>query len=198
MATIIIEGPDSSGKTTLAHALLGWLGPELGHYVKSPARSIAEWDENWNEWNAQHIDKSHESEKIYILDRTPEISELVYGPVVRKFVRLRDPLSSLLRLKHPDTLIVMTSTDKRYRGVHSDYLNNPIYKHVKEIASAYNLITLLMKYNGYQIGLWDYDKSIVGSIFHRVSSLFQHEGLLPPMDRTGQYYIDKGKETVGE
>ena len=151
VATIILEGPDSSGKTTLAYALAGWMGPDLCQYVKSPSGRMKEWDETWNEWNAQHIERSHRSGKIYILDRTPEISELIYGPVIRGFTRLRNPLQSLHRLKHPDTLTIMTSTNKPYRGSNTDPRGNHIYQHREKVAATYNMVSLLMKYDGYQM-----------------------------------------------
>lgn len=196
MSTIIIEGPDNSGKTMLAYALIGWMGPDKCHYVKSPAGESKEWDESWNEWNAQHIEMSSVSGKTYIMDRTPEISELVYGPVIRGFTRLRNPLSSLQRLNHPDTLIIMTSTNKRYDRSHTDYLGNVILdKHIS-IAATYNLINLLMKYDGFQLGLWDYEGSHMRHIVHRINSLFQPKGLDTVNDVPDQYYIDKGKEIV--
>ncbi len=197
MATIILEGPDSSGKTTLAHALVGWMGPDKCRYVKSPAGKTKEWDEGWNEWNAYQIGRSHMSRRTYILDRTPEISELVYGPVVRGFTRLRNPLSSLTRLKHPDTLIIMTSTDKPYHGVQTDSMGNSIYEHREKIAAAYDLITLLMRYDGYQMGSWDYEESQGRRISHHILTTLQVPLMIMPMENSKfMDHVEKGKGIV--
>ena len=195
MPTIILEGPDSSGKTTLAQALVGYMGPDLCQVVKSPSGRTTEWDASWNYWNAQYIERSYVSGLIYILDRTPEISELVYGPIVRGFTRLHNPLESLQRLKHPDTLTIMTSTDKPYLGGHTDAQGNPIYEHSEKITASYNMINLLMKYDGYQMGWWDYGESEIRYIVNRIISIFNPTGLTV-VRHQDQYYIDKGKEIL--
>jgi len=202
MPTLILEGPDSSGKTTLAYALLGWMGPRLGHYVKSPAGRTKEWDESWDEWNAIQLALSRTYNQINILDRTPEISELVYGRVVRGFVRLRNPMSSLIRLNHPDTLIIMTATDKPYGASHKDPVEDPvgnaIYHKRDQIAGGYELVDTLIKYYGHDVGVWDYKKSQPRWITHKILSKFKEAGLMmtPMVNKEFRMFVDKGKEIV--
>ena len=80
---IVLEGPDNSGKTTLASSIQNWLGGDYVKVIKSPASISTSWKEEWEYWLLDHW---HEEEKegiLYILDRTPEISEPIYGTVYR-------------------------------------------------------------------------------------------------------------------
>ncbi len=80
---IVLEGPDNSGKSTLANAIQNWLGSDVVHIVKSPASVSKGWQDEWEYWLLDHW---HEEEKegiLYILDRTPEISEPIYASIFR-------------------------------------------------------------------------------------------------------------------
>ncbi len=92
---IIIEGPDESGKTTLAIALLGYFYPEAW-ILKSPASKSPDWYPFFENWVGKVTVEAAQS--ILLLDRVPEISEAVYGPIMRGSSRLNSPLGSLLNL----------------------------------------------------------------------------------------------------
>ena len=80
---IVLEGPDNSGKTTLASSIQNWLGGDYVKVIKSPASISTSWKEEWEYWLLDHW---HEEEKegiLYILDRTPEISEPIYASIYR-------------------------------------------------------------------------------------------------------------------
>ena len=80
---IVLEGPDNSGKTTLASSIQAWLGGDYVKVIKSPASISTDWKKEWEYWLLDHW---HEEEKegiLYILDRTPEISEPIYGSIYR-------------------------------------------------------------------------------------------------------------------
>lgn len=80
---IILEGPDNSGKTTLASSIQSWLGEDYVKIIKSPASISTDWQDEWEYWLLDHW---HEEEKegiLYILDRTPEISEPIYASIYR-------------------------------------------------------------------------------------------------------------------
>ena len=80
---IVLEGPDNSGKTTLASSFQNWLGGDYVKVIKSPASISTSWKEEWEYWLLDHW---HEEEKegiLYILDRTPEISEPIYASIYR-------------------------------------------------------------------------------------------------------------------
>ena len=85
---IIVEGPDESGKTELVNKLAAhYVGSRI---VKSPAGRSIEWHSSWNDW-VKGFARTNVNVPL-ILDRTPEISELVYGSVVRNYSRVQDPL----------------------------------------------------------------------------------------------------------
>ena len=44
---LILEGPDNSGKSTLANAVQGWLGDEYCKVIKSPASISTDWKDEW-------------------------------------------------------------------------------------------------------------------------------------------------------
>ncbi len=95
MTAIIIEGPDESGKTTLATALIGYFDGSAA-YLKSPAGRDPMWSQYYNAWVGRV--SSDKRKFTHILDRVPEISELVYGPIIRDTSRLNNPMASILSL----------------------------------------------------------------------------------------------------
>lgn len=80
MPVIVIEGPDESGKTTLAKYFVDLLQTLLPDtevtYARSPVKEHG-WNHNLN----HHLDRLAEvsNRDLLILDRTPEISEPIYG-----------------------------------------------------------------------------------------------------------------------
>lgn len=93
---VIIEGMDNSGKTTLAKRLCEKLNLEL-------VPSTGDTD-----LTTRHIFHTRmcRQKKPYVIDRTPAISELVYGPPLRGRVRLHDPEMSLHELISSDPVLV--------------------------------------------------------------------------------------------
>lgn len=97
---IILEGPDNSGKSTLANAIQTWLGPESCYIIKSPASVSVDWDDNWSSWAVDHYYDEEQDGRLYILDRTPEISEPIYASIYRQGnIRNRDFLKEWQSLK---------------------------------------------------------------------------------------------------
>lgn len=79
MPVIVVEGPDESGKSTLAHALKVMIQPQP-IFRRSPATFRGSpWDEN----TCQLVKELSNKPELYIMDRCSEISEMVYGPIVR-------------------------------------------------------------------------------------------------------------------
>ena len=110
---IIIEGPDESGKTTLAIALLGYFYPDVG-LLKSPAGKSPDWYPYFDNWVGRVTTAAAQS--ILLLDRVPEISEAVYGPIMRGSSRLNSPLGSLLNLPKNGLVIFCQFPRTRPRG----------------------------------------------------------------------------------
>lgn len=81
---IILEGPDNSGKSTLANAIQKWLGEDSCYIIKSPASVSKDWNEHWSSWAVDHYYDEEQDGRLYILDRTPEISEPIYASIYRQ------------------------------------------------------------------------------------------------------------------
>jgi len=81
---LVLEGPDNSGKSTLANAVQGWLGDEYCKVIKSPASISTDWKDEWNYWLLDHWHDEEKDGVLYILDRTPEVSEPIYASVYRQ------------------------------------------------------------------------------------------------------------------
>jgi hypothetical protein len=83
MPVIVVEGPDESGKSTLAAALRVMIHPQP-IFRRSPATFAGS---PWNEYTCQLVDELSTSPNLYIMDRCSEISEMVYGPTIRGTAR---------------------------------------------------------------------------------------------------------------
>ena len=112
---IIIEGPDESGKTTLAIALFGYFYPEAW-ILKSPAGTSLEWYPYFDNWVGKVT--SDADQAILLLDRVPELSEAVYGPIMRGSSRLNSPLGSLLNLPTDGLVIFCQPEPGPLKGKH--------------------------------------------------------------------------------
>lgn len=109
MPVVVFEGPDEAGKTTLINAtaqVLDNVGLPFT-VVKSPAGKERHWEEGWDVWaSTQGLDKRYEARHVFLLDRTPEISEWVYG-ILRNKTRLPQPLQALSSFKVSPKFLVM-------------------------------------------------------------------------------------------
>ena len=70
---IILEGPDNSGKSTLAEFLASGTGIKANH-SGGPIKSKADYQ--------MRVATFFSTEKVYVMDRWPSISEQVYGSVM--------------------------------------------------------------------------------------------------------------------
>lgn len=76
---IVLEGPDSSGKTYLANEI-AMNAEGLGKVCTinhSPASKGMQWFPEWDTWTEDAGDRY--DGQVIILDRTPELSEIIYG-----------------------------------------------------------------------------------------------------------------------
>lgn len=109
MKTIIFEGPDEAGKSTLINAtakVLDNVGLPFS-VVKSPAGREISWDPEWERWSdTQGLKEKHDARTVFLLDRTPEISEFVYG-ILRQKTRLSNPLEVLHRFRLGQKMMVL-------------------------------------------------------------------------------------------
>lgn len=80
MKSIIVEGPDGAGKSTLVQHLSSALGlnvhPRASDSKTGPIDQLSDWVET-------HITWLRQSGEATICDRHPVISEPIYGPLVR-------------------------------------------------------------------------------------------------------------------
>ena len=77
MPIIIVEGPDESGKTTLAVKLREALDPIIRtEYQRSPVKEFG-WTDQYNSYTIDlaNVTQNH----LVVQDRVPEISEAIYG-----------------------------------------------------------------------------------------------------------------------
>lgn len=153
MPAVILEGPDGSGKTELAYALLGCVTPGRGLYIKSPAGKSTEWKQNYNYW-VQAM-RGRYPDKLIVFDRVPEISEAVYGSVIRYNCRLHSPMDSLNTLRDHGNTVIMCIGTHSLEGEHEDPMGNDIQEYHREVLAGYTLVTELLKSLGTGIMIWD-------------------------------------------
>jgi len=154
MAAIILEGPDGSGKTSLAYALMGSMTPGRGQYIKSPLGKDPKWDTKYNYWHQAMV--ARYPDQLVILDRTPEISEAVYGPILRSRTRLYNPMLSLQSLSAPATKVIMCIGSPDLEGEHTDSHGNDVVQHHIQVIGGYTLVNdLLTRSAPGRIWIWD-------------------------------------------
>ena len=154
MTAIIKEGPDESGNTTLATALFGHYG-EDAFYLKSPAGKSSEWYPYFDAWVGRVIGDTRTG--IQILDRIPEISEMVYGPIMRNGSRLNNPIASILNLPRGSVVIFCHAPEGLLKGEHyaaGAKLLRP--EDQGAIIGGYKVIESLVKESGVQVLHWYY------------------------------------------
>lgn len=88
--TIVIEGMDNTGKTTLIKQIMEECSEDM-EMVKPPGPwpSKQVLDE-WLKSNMERIANPSPEDKILLLDRHPLISEPIYGPGIRNFSMLSE------------------------------------------------------------------------------------------------------------
>jgi energy-coupling factor transporter ATP-binding protein EcfA2 len=192
MPAVVLEGPDGSGKTALAYALLGCVPPGRGLYIKSPAGKDSKWKDRYNYWvqstRARHPDK------LITFDRTPEISEAVYGSLVRYNCRLHSPVESLSTLHDHSTTVIMCLGSEELEGEHEDPMGNDIREHHQKVLAGYTLVTDLLKSLGTGILLWDRVTSpFFKQIVHRLHIRHTFYFPSPPQDFWTSYQIGKDR-----
>lgn len=132
MKVIVFEGPDEAGKTTLINAtalMLDNVGRPFT-VVKSPAGTQVDWNTNWNRWSdSQAMEQKVEdaARHVFLLDRTPEISEFVYG-ILRARTRLAKPLEALhnFRLGQKMMVLCLPTRSTLMEGEHRDPYGNEV------------------------------------------------------------------------
>jgi hypothetical protein len=192
---IILEGPDSSGKSTLARALAGWIGPEVCRVFKSPASREARWYSTWESHISTNILVSKKLGQVHILDRTPEISEMIYGPIVRGTSRLKNPTASLLQARDRDVITVFMNPH-RLKGTHADAQGNKITNaYHEQIVGGYTILYHILVSKGAHITAHDYEatppKWVSEFILRHLNIKLDLKPMKPQhMDR----YIEEGKK----
>jgi len=152
MAVIILEGPDESGKTTLANALMGYYSSAA--YIKSPATQRI-WDNKWDDWCIR-VAANTPSHEVSILDRTPEVSETVYGSVIRGMPRLANPMASLASLIQPAVLMVLCSNSNTLVDAHEATSGYRISEEQhQQIIGGYKIVEQLLRPRGMKMLRWN-------------------------------------------
>ena len=146
---IVLEGPDGGGKTTLAGEIIeAWRTGkypkiESASITKSPAGRETEWKSNYETWVDSHSLKSRVTH-LDILDRTPEISEFVYGNVMRGKSRLDDPIDVWAGFDEQVLLVFCMgepNQDSDRMVIHQDQFGNKVGQgHLYRIRWFYKVI----------------------------------------------------------
>lgn len=132
MKVIVFEGPDEAGKTTLINAtalMLDNVGRPFT-VVKSPAGSKVDWHPAYDRWSdTQGLTEmtTDVARHVFLLDRTPEISEFVYG-ILRARTRLAKPLEALhnFRLAPKMMVLCLPTRSTLMEGEHRDPFGNEV------------------------------------------------------------------------
>ncbi len=91
---IILEGPDNSGKSTLAQAIVNAYGWPIMHAGKGGT------PDDWHERALKDIDMA---QRKVVMDRSFIISDTIYGPICRG-ERLFDPRPWMRKMQAVDSL----------------------------------------------------------------------------------------------
>jgi len=175
---IILEGPDSSGKTTLAHALSETLGIPV-HHFGGPPESAAELRER--------IDFMFDNKDFLIYDRIPLISEQVFSILRRQnymnvltnsnadHVRLQE-LKPILIYCRPSDELLMACNHQVSEHDTEDHIK-AVEAHKKALLERYDHVMgsdLMPRYWKY-----DYTKMNVGGLITRVESTIKERNHYP-------------------
>ncbi len=144
---IIIEGPDETGKTKLAKAIVGWsAGCMLAtRYIKSPAGKTEQWLPEWNEWAMGHWD-SFNIDEVTVLDRTPEMSEPVYAWAMNRGTRHGNPITALNNWHVPGMFLIHAQTDASIplQEEHLDAFGDDVAGHHWRVSVAYDFLVSML------------------------------------------------------
>jgi len=156
MPVIILEGADNTGKSTLAEALHAHFGPNAV-VVKSPAKYF-DWDDSMNEWTSEFVEASSvmSSNFYFILDRVPEISELIYGAIFRTPCTERFP--HFLRSLQSHRVMFVLCTHDGFEEGELDKVGNLIAQpNHEKIVAAYTVMSYVLARSGVQVHLFNRD-----------------------------------------
>jgi hypothetical protein len=153
MKVIVFEGPDEGGKTTLLRATVEVLEATSRPFtvVKSPAGSDMGWSPAWENWSDHQVLDNRVDDvtrHVFLLDRTPELSEFVYG-VSRGHSRQFNPLDSLHRFRLGQKMLVLClpSTIQLTKQGHQDPFGNEMGEWMTTVGIHQLYKALLMLYS---------------------------------------------------
>lgn len=169
MPVIILEGPDESGKSHLANRLGLIFNAKVIH---SPVHGAERWDDEWNYWALNAAKEA--GDDYIILDRTPEISELVYGSIVPgRHIRLADPWTIFERLlESPDIFMVFCENPyPDLEGIHLDSLGNNVKAYHQQVGAMYRSLSSQTGYRQ-KTKIWNYNYSTIDLLERHIRHFF--------------------------
>lgn len=134
MAVILFEGPDESGKTTFARALYQLLNhnPDFEVlYERSPLKEH-EWSTPYSHYLADQLTYTP---GLLIQDRTPEVSESVYG-ILRGSPRGRGYVYEVYNWVNQELFVVFCKGGRKPSRRHEDAVGNPLNDQDHELITA--------------------------------------------------------------
>lgn len=137
MPAIVLEGPDGAGKTVLGHALKTVI-PEA-HYLKSPAGAVTGWHDAWNTLTPEVASQA----RITIMDRAPEISEMVYSSANGRNPRGQDLLRTWSKMAHHLGVFLVMCWPQGNPGNHYDAYGK-LVDHAR-VYSLYEMVSYLFR-----------------------------------------------------
>lgn len=154
---IVVEGPDGAGKSTLIEGLL-WKFPEL-----TVVRNNAEDRQDFERWWPEVLGRNHAFPEVPIHDRF-FYSELVYGPVIRGHVKVREALVKQVQtFLRSDSLLVYARPPYeliRESVARSTHMKG-VVEHLYDLVSAYDvLFNYEASYYGRRYYTYDYSSSV--------------------------------------
>lgn len=140
---IVVEGPDNSGKSTLAQELSRKLGWQVLH-SGGPCESKQDYMER--------IVKIYNSHRV-IWDRHPAVSEYIYGPVLRgvyNYIPLNAfPRESLvIYCRPPDEVLLDFRTHRKNHRI-SDEHDQQVEARARDIIKVYDDVMFAIPHHKY-------------------------------------------------
>lgn len=196
MKTIVFEGPDEAGKSTLISATVKVLDNVGLPYsvVKSPAGREVSWDYAWERWSdTQGLAEKNDTRTVFLLDRTPEISEFVYG-ILRGKSRLSNPLEVLhtFRVGPKMMVLCLPKYHLNTKDQHFDPFGNDVGYQSAGQHLLYRAVDQLLEKNrtgDFRYYRWDRFSKPDDGWAHYLVHLGGHIGLTPN-DLKSTFYTD--------